>query len=68
MYFAGTFPHRYPQVVHTVTLGRVSGPEPEPVPFEDLVAALLQVDPEGIVGQKAGKAKKADSDKGDDAD
>lgn len=28
-------------------------PEPDEVPFEDMVAALLQVDPEGIVGQKA---------------
>ena len=33
--------------------------------FEELVAALLQVDPEGITGQTAGKGKKADPE-GDD--
>lgn len=26
--------------------------------FEEVVSALLKVDPEGIVGQKAGRAKK----------
>jgi len=28
-------------------------PEADEVPFEDVVAALLKVDPTGIVGQKA---------------
>lgn len=36
------------------------GDTPEPddeVPFEDLVAALLRVDPEGIVGQRKAEAR-----------
>lgn len=30
--------------------------------FEDVVAALLKVDPEGITGQTAGKGKPKDDD------
>jgi hypothetical protein len=39
------------------------GDEPAPgePSFEDVVSALLKVDPEGIVGQRAGKGKKAPS-------
>ncbi|MCU1355191.1 MAG: hypothetical protein JWM89_609 [Acidimicrobiales bacterium] len=37
------------------------------VPFEDMVAALLKVDPEGITGQKA-KPKADSSDEADEAD
>lgn len=33
----------------------------DPVPFEDVVAALPKVDPEGITGQTAGKGKKDDA-------
>ena len=32
----------------------------EPPPFEDVVAALLQVDPTGIVGQRARHREKED--------
>ncbi|MGI8755165.1 MAG: hypothetical protein ACR2MB_04760 [Acidimicrobiales bacterium] len=35
-----------------------------PVPFEDVVAALLKVDPEGIIGQTKGKGTR--KDEGDD--
>ena len=31
----------------------------EPEEFEEMVAALLKVDPEGITGQRSEKAKKA---------
>lgn len=31
----------------------------EPEEFEELVAALLKVDPEGITGQRSSEAKKA---------
>lgn len=38
-----------------------NGPEPT---FEELVAALLQVDPEGITGQTAGKKPSGDQGSG----
>ena len=45
----------------------IDGPAPPAQPtFEELVAALLQVDPEGITGQTAGKGKKAAGSGGED--
>lgn len=44
--------------------------EPEPPPFEDVVAALLKVDPEGITGQSSKDAKarrKATEQEADDS-
>lgn len=41
----------------------MSDPEPS---FEDIVAALLKVDPDGITGQTAGKDKKSEGERGDD--
>lgn len=38
----------------------------DPDDFEEMVAALLKVDPEGITGQRSAKAKKAKSDKSAD--
>lgn len=40
----------------------MSDPDPDDPDFEEVVAALLKIDPEGIVGQTAGKDKKADED------
>jgi hypothetical protein len=36
--------------------------EGDPVPFEDVVAALLQVDPQGIIGKEGKDARKARDD------
>lgn len=43
------------------TLGDMATDEDalEPEEFEEMVAALLKVDPEGITGQRSEKAKKA---------
>jgi hypothetical protein len=35
-----------------------SEPHQEPVDFEDVAAAVLNIDPEGIVSQTAGRNKK----------
>ena len=38
-------------------------PDPDEPTFEELVAALLQVDPEGITGQRATKRAAEDGEK-----